>query len=347
MPPVEAQASPPAPAPAPADGARCHGRAFGLQLDSGFAARGLLESNRGTDPDGRLAGHLRASSLDVVSRKALDAAWPRDEARLLRDVRGRDDRLLLTVEEHPEAGFVLHAPEYGRYQVARDGSRVLCAPSDVSPWEWQAFLIGQILPLAAVLQGLETVHGSAVAFGDRAIGLVGDSRGGKSSLAVNLVRRGAAFVADDVLALERAGERILVHAGPALASVRHAEARAIGPAALERLGPVVGRDEHELRLAMQREPRSRALAALYFVQRSDTEPASAVHQLVPDARLLLGSSFNGIVRTPARRVAQLDLYARLAGAVPIFRAIISPGVDAYGLAGSIRAHASTVIASAA
>lgn len=341
MPPVEAQAS--LPAPALGGGERCRGQAFGLLLDSGFEARGLLERHHGTEPGGHPGGQARPSSLDIASPQSLEAAWPRDEARLLRTLRGRDDRPLLTVEEHPEAGFWLHATQYGRYQVAPDGSRILCAPSDISPWEWQAFLIGQILPLAAVLHGLETVHGSAVAFGDQAIGLVGDSRGGKSSLAVNLVRRGAAFVADDILALECVGERILVHPGPALASVRHAEARAIGPAALERLGPVVGRDDQELRLAMQREPRALALAALYFVERSDAEPASAVQELAPDPRLLLGSSFNGFVITPVRRVAQLDLYARLARTVPTFRAIISPGVDAYGLAGSIRAHASTVI----
>lgn len=344
MSPVEAEAAIP---PGTLGDERCRGRAFGLRLDSGFEARGLLEREPFAAPDETPGERLRSSSLDLASLEALDAAWPQDEAQLLRDVRGRDDRPLLTIEEHVQAGFRLHAPAYGRYQLARDGSRVLCAPSDVSSWEWQAFLIGQILPLAAVLHGLEPVHGSAVAFGEQAIGLVGQSHGGKSSLAVNLVRRGAAFVADDVLALERDGEQILVHAGPALASVRHAEARAIGPAALERLGPVVGRDDQELRIAMEREPRARALAALYFVERAEAEPASTVQELDPDPRLLLGSTFNGFVRTPIRLVTQLDLYACLARAVPTFRAIISPGVDAHGLAGTIRAHALKLIGGAA
>lgn len=321
------------------------GDAFGLQLDADFFARGVLEEDS-DGPDRHSGRPERACSLARVFADALEADWPHEDARVLGDVRDRSGRRLLTIEEHPEAGYRLDAPAYGRYLVARDGARVLCAPSDLADWEWQAFLIGQVLPLAAVLHGLEAVHASAVALGDHVIGLVADSHGGKSSLAINLIRRGAAFVADDVLTLQRAGKRILVHPGPTLASVRHAEADAIGPTALRRLGTLVGRDEHELRVAMEREPRRLALAALYFVERSQDEPDSAVREVEPDLRLLLGNAFSAFVRTPARLVGQLDLYAQLARTVPTFGAIVSPAVDAYELAGCIRAHASTVIEAA-
>ena len=322
---------------------RWFGAAFGLELNADFPAQGVLAD----DAEGR--GHLsarpaRTCSLARVGRDALDTDWPHGEASKPRELRDRSGRRLLRIDEHPEAGYRLDASGYGTYIVARDGTRILCAPSDLPAWEWQAFLIGQVLPLAAVLHGLEVVHASAVALGDRVIGLVADSRGGKSSLAINLVRRGAAFVADDVLALERADERILVHPGPTLASVRHAEADAIGPAALEGLGTVVGRDEHEVRMAMHGEPRTLALAALYFVERSESEPESrAVRELEPDARLLLGNTFNNFVRTPARLAGQFDLYAELARTVPTFGATVSPAVDAYGLAGAINAHALSVV----
>jgi hypothetical protein len=336
----QAEARSPASAVTPGEG-RWRGVAFGLQLEANFHARGVLEED-GDGPDRLTDGPPRACSLALVSAEALEAEWPR-EALVLRDLRDRFDRRLLTIEEHPEAGYRLDAPGYGRYLVTRHGKRILCAPSDLPEWEWQAFMIGQVLPLAAVLQGLEAVHGSAVALGDHVIGLVADSHGGKSSLAVNLIRCGGAFVADDVLALERADGRILVHPGPTLASVRHAEATAIGPAALGRLGTVVGRDEHELRVAMEREPRTLGLAALYFIQRSEHEPENAVREIEPDPRLLLGNTFNGFVRTPVRLIRQLDLYAQLARTVPTFGAIVSPAVDAHGLAGGIQAHASSLI----
>lgn len=324
------------------DSQHWRGVAFGLALEADFFARGVLEQDVDS-PDGHSGATAHACSLARVCAGGLEQEWPHEGARVLRDLHDRSGHRLLTIEEHPEAGYRLDAPAFGRYLVARDGGRILCAPSDLPDWEWQAFLIGQVLPLAAVLHGLEAVHASAVALGDEVIGLVADSRGGKSSLAINLVRRGAAFVADDVLALERAGERILVHPGPTLASVRHAEADAIGPAAVRRLGTVVGRDEHELRLSMKREPRTLALAALYVIERSEHEPVGAVRELEPDPRLLLGNTFNGFVRTPARLVGQLDLYAQLSRTVPTFSAIVSPAVDAYGLAGCIHAHALSVI----
>lgn len=321
---------------------RWRGVAFGLALEADFHAWGVLEDD-GAGPDRLPDWPARACSLTLVCAEALEAEWPHEEALVLRDLRDDSGRRLLTIEEHAQVGYRLDAPGYGRYLVARQGGRILCAPSDLPEWEWQSFVIGQALPLAAVLHGLEVVHGSAVALDDQVIGLVADSHGGKSSLAINLIRRGAALVADDVLALERTGERIVVHPGPTLVSVRHAEAAAIGPAAVERLGTVVGRDQHELRVAMEREPRPLDLAALYFIQRSEDEPDSPVRELEPNPRLLLGNAFNGFVRTSVRLVRQLDLYAHLACAVPTFAAIVSPAVDAYALAGCIQAHASTVI----
>lgn len=311
---------------------RWHGQAFGFGLDGAFPAGRLFE--------GESTGHARKTSVEVVSGRMLEEAWSRDGAQLLRDLRDGEGRRLLAIEEHPELGYRLDAPFYGRYVLSRNGAVLLCAPRRIVRWQWQAFLIGQVLPLAAVLHGLEVVHASAVGLAQHAIALVADSHGGKSSLAVNLALRGASFVTDDVLALERRGERIVAHPGAAVTSVRHAEARALGPAGLERLGTVVGRDEHGLRVAVERERRALPLGAIYFIRRSD-EPAGAIVEEVspPDPRLLLGSTFNGFVRAADRLVSQLDLYARTARTVPVFRAIISPGVDAQTMAGSIEAHA--------
>lgn len=318
------------------DEGRWHGQAFGLGLDGAFPARGPFE--------GHASGHARKTSLELVSAQALEDAWSREDAQVLSDLQDAEGRRLLAIQEHPDLGYWLDAPAYGRYLLSRDGSLLLCSPTKIARWEWQAFLIGQVLPLAAVLHGLEVVHASAVALAEHAIALVADSHGGKSSLAVNLALRGASFVTDDVLALERRGERIVAHPGAAITSVRHAEARAIGSTGLKRLGTVLGRNEHELRVAVEREQRALPLGAIYFIGRRDQPADSLVEALSPpDPRLLLGSAFNGFVRTAHRLVNQLDLYAQTARTVPIFRATISPGVDARTLAGSIEAHALNVI----
>ncbi|MDQ3720247.1 MAG: hypothetical protein M3350_05630 [Actinomycetota bacterium] len=318
------------------DEGRWHGRAFGFGLDGAFPARGLFDGHSGSD--------LRRTSLELVSGRVLEDAWSRNDAQPLRDLRDAEGGRLLAIEEHPELGYRLDAPAYGRYVLSRDGSLVLCDPNQIADWEWQAFLIGQVLPLAAVLHGLEAVHASAVGLAGHAVALVADSHGGKSSLAVNLALRGASFVTDDVLALERRGQRIVAHPGAGITSVRHAEASAIGQTALERLGTVVGRDEHELRVAVEREQRELPLGAIYFIVRSDQPGEPVVEEISPpDPRLLLGSTFNGFVRATDRLVNQLDLYAHTARTVPVFRAIISPGVSAQTLAGSVEAHALSAI----
>ena len=96
-----------------------------------------------------------------------------------------------------------------------------CAPPDDEPWSWQRFLVGRILPWAAVLRGHEAFHASAVAVRGRAAAFVGATGAGKTSLAVQLVARGADFVTDDVLSLSREGDEIRAHAGAAILLSSH------------------------------------------------------------------------------------------------------------------------------
>ncbi len=320
------------------------GGAFGIRLQGNFPAAGLLEET--VAPTRSPGETARCCDLRLVSSAELDAGWPSGGATLLGEVRDSQDRRILTIEGHPQAGYRLEASYYGRYLVAGDGRRVLCAPTAIAEWSWQAFVIGQILPLLVVLHGMETLHGSAVAYGDEAIGLVAPSHGGKSSLAVNLIRHGAEFAADDVLAFEPAGGSTALHPGPALASVRHAEARAMGPAAVAALGPVRGRNDQELRVAMPTPRRRLRLAALYFLQRAEHEPRQPVTSMQVDPQLLLCSDLCSYLREPTRLTRQLDRYSQLAWTVPTFRAVMWPGIDAHGLAGLIHEHAGRAIGSA-
>ena len=76
-----------------------------------------------------------------------------------------------------------------------------------------------MLPFAALLQGLEVFHASAVVQGGEAIALLGPSRAGKTSLALELCARGASFLADDVLALETREDALFAHPGSPVAGV--------------------------------------------------------------------------------------------------------------------------------
>ncbi|MFO1209558.1 MAG: serine kinase [Amaricoccus sp.] len=71
-----------------------------------------------------------------------------------------------------------------------------------------------------------TVHGSAVAFAGRGILILGASGAGKSQLALGLIGRGAALVADDRVVLTRRGAALVATAPAAIAGL--VEARGLG-----------------------------------------------------------------------------------------------------------------------
>ncbi|MEJ2080097.1 MAG: hypothetical protein P8Z74_19180 [Acidobacteriota bacterium] len=70
--------------------------------------------------------------------------------------------------------------------------------------------LDSVLPFYLQLQGRAVLHASAVCVEGKVFVFVADSGSGKSSLAVALLRRGAALVSDDVAALSREEGRFLV-----------------------------------------------------------------------------------------------------------------------------------------
>lgn len=312
------------------------GQAFGLELEGAFRAPGLLDGQAGNGP--------RRTAIELVPARVLDSAWPRSEAVRLGELRTTEGRVRLTIDEHPVLGYRLHSAPYGRFLVSRDGGLVRCAPRRSAAWRWQSFLVGQLLPAAAVLHGLEILHASAVIIAGRAVALTGHSRAGKSSVAINLLRRGTPFLADDVVALEPAGDHVLTHPGPALTSVRHSEAETIGPQELGKLGATVGRDEHEVRLAIRRSPAPAPLGVLYAIDRGG-EAVETAFEPASDAGPLLDNPFSGFIASPERLMRQLDVYAHVARTTAMFRVRVPPTVDAATLAGSVHDHALSILES--
>ena len=145
--------------------------------------------------------------LELVSAGELAAGWDPGEAERLFRQPLPDGRTALALERHHTAGYRLLADDYGSWLVSSDGTAIRTAPpSDLAPWLWERFLVAQVLPFAALLQGVEVLHASGVVLHGRVVAIVGASGAGKSSVALNLVLRGAGFFTDDVLALEPAGE---------------------------------------------------------------------------------------------------------------------------------------------
>jgi hypothetical protein len=311
------------------------GHAFGIPL------RGRVEVD-GVEHSAEAIVDLPPTTLELAADDELASGWSSaDGAERLREWRFDDGALEGSLDRHPERGCRLSVHGYGTFVVSADGRRIDCAPAvGEERWRWQRCLIGQVLPLAAALRGAEVLHASAVSLGDFALGLVGASMAGKTSVAVNLVLRGAGFLADDVVALRDTPEgELAVYPGPGLTSVRLAEAEAIGRDGLARLGTVLGDDGEAMRMVVAREERPRRLAALYFLDRSPASAAGIEAVQPANPRLLLGSSFNLTVGSPERLARHLELCGRLGEEVPQFRVRVAADTTAAQVAERLAKHA--------
>jgi hypothetical protein len=83
------------------------------------------------------------------------------------------------------------------------------------PW-WdfgRGHLLGRVLATALYLEGIHTLHGSAVKCGDGVIGFLAPKFTGKSTLALHLCRAGASLVTDDSLPVQITPDEVLAHPG--------------------------------------------------------------------------------------------------------------------------------------
>lgn len=304
------------------------GDAFGVGIDAELDFPGLRPTRRPA---------VDRARLTLASRQELVAGWPAGSERIA-TTRRADGRVGGTWSRHPEAGYLLRAEGFGTFVVAADGRSARCAPVRVATWKWQRYLVGQVLPLLAVLHGHEVFHAAVVAKGGRAVALVGASGAGKSSLAAGLVLRGHRYVADDVLAL-RPGAGLRAEPGVALTSLRWDAADRHDAGELDRLGSPIGEDLEGMRLAVDLVDDAVPLAGLYVLARDADVRGAVFESLRPvDPRLLLAASYNFVVLDRARRLRQLDVCAELATGVPVHRLVVGPDIGPAATADALDRH---------
>jgi len=241
-------------------------------------------------------------------------------------------------------GLLIAHPVFGRYLVRHDGLEVVCAPKIEPPWKWQRFLVGQLLPLVAVLRGLEPLHASAVGVGDRALLFLGASGGGKSSLALELHRRGADFVSDDVAAIGEGPTGVCVHPGAGLVSVGASSV----PELTSRLGrnrvDILGEWNGEARIVVQQAPKPLPIKGLFVLVPRFEGTSVIIEQIEAGGlRMLLGATFNAYLRSPDRLERQLEICARVLASAPLFRVDAPRSIGVEGLGDAVATRAGWVL----
>jgi hypothetical protein len=268
--------------------------------------------------------------LEVSLREGAEALSRPATAELISDQRRPGGSVNFQIEADAEAGFRIWGPEYGEFVISADGRRLLGAPGSGGLDAWQRLLVAQALPFAAVLQGLEVLHASAIAIGGEAVALAGGSGSGKTSLALELCRRGAGFLADDVLALELVDGALVGHPGAPVAGVDRGEVERLGALAPRALA--ANDRERVARVPVCAGPAP--LRALFFLDRRPDGSAVPRFEVAADAQMLLSSTFNLVLTGPQRLERLLEACALAAGC-RVERIVCGPGCDVAELGAAV------------
>jgi hypothetical protein len=272
-----------------------------------------------------------------VDESRIEQAWgDANGTRLLEESfgDGEPDR---TIDFDPDAGYRLFARHFGLALISPDGGKILCAPPGTTDWSWQRFMIGRILPWAALIQGREVFHASAVRVGDQVVAFVAASGVGKTSLALQLVLQGAGFFTDDVLALETAPDGVIAHPGANITAVRPSVRSCFEDDEWSRLGVELG---HSVKtyVEIEREPAPLPLGAIYFLAPATTRTR---YPEEVDARELLGGTFITDVGSGPRLRGLLDCCAAVSTHVPMRRLWIEPECGARAAAREVLEQTTT------
>jgi hypothetical protein len=299
---------------APTETTTWAGSAFGLSLRSEFPLPGLEPSE-----------NTATGSRSVALARSQDPADPFDGAERLQEWHYPDGTLGLTIDRHEERGYRFYLYGAGVFVLAAAGDRVLLHldSEHEATWDWKRYLIGQVLPFAALLHGLEVFHASAVEIDGGAVLLAGGSGLGKSTLALNMHLGDSGFLADDSVAIE-ADEQLLAYPAIATAKVREGARDLLREDTRGALREVVVADEHESRYRVKTTPGPLPLRAVCMLEPAKKPGTLAASEGKADPWELLGSTFNDVIRDPARLQAQLDLCSRIAETVPFLRAEVGP-----------------------
>ena len=301
------------------------GTVFGLDVHAEIPLSFLEGAS--AEPGGRRL-EISASSGDGTKLE-----WPQD-AELVCDERAPDGAQIFRIESHPQAGYLISGPQYGSFLLSADGGQLRCCREDCPENNFQQLLIAQVLPFASLLQGLEVFHAGAVVKDGQAVALLGRSGAGKTSIALECCRRGASFLADDVLALEPNGDALLAHPGTALAGVDHAEGEHIGTGAGLSSEQIFTVDSRKQLVRMTGAVEPAPLGALFFLDRRPDGPEHPRFEPATDARMLLSSTFNFVLSTPERLRRLLEVCA-LAAQLRVERMVVCSAADSSELAGAI------------
>jgi hypothetical protein len=176
--------------------------AYGLDLHASFSLAGMPAAS---------ADGLPTLTLERVGPAELEEQWSGAEGPpLWTGLLG--DGYTLTIEQGRDGDTLFGYGDRARFRLDPTHTLLACAPLRMG-LHWQRVLLGRVLPNVALMRGYEALHASAVDSPEGVVAVAGPSGMGKTTLALELLRRGWLLVADDVLTLGEGPEGVWAHPG--------------------------------------------------------------------------------------------------------------------------------------
>jgi hypothetical protein len=279
-------------------------------LDAPSCANGARHTVHRLAEEEDLDGYLAEGSLTTLGRSGEGA-------------------LRIEYHEHSAGATLIRTASFGNHLIGDAGRSIVSSVSAANPRLWQRYVLGQVLPLAASIQGLEVFHAGAVVLDGGALALAGPSGAGKSSLAAVLVAGGvASFFTDDVLALEATAFGLTAFPGATLMGVPR-DAPVELPAALAAGSPWLA-DARKVLTPVHGE--RRALPVRAFLRLTPDPDASKISFEPCLPNRLMATTFDGVSRAPERSLRLLRIAAQLAAGGRALELRYRPGSDPRALA---------------
>lgn len=298
--------------------------AFGLDVRANFSLPGAHPVPR--ERQG-FAG-LPKLSIEMVNPEALPSID--GEPRYLRNLQCYDGKAFAMLEGAGGDALFL----YGRnvtLHLSSDLEVLRCAAPAEGDRAWQRVLMDTVLWTVGLLRGYELLHASAVETVGGVVAFVSGMGGGKTSLAMEWIKRGAVLFADDIVALDDRTGAVLGYPGPPLMNVPASQEGSLPEAVtLARFG-----DERWVQL----DTRSRApaqLSAIVIVHRAPGEVARCDPIAASSLGLLPYAVSLPHLESRARR--RFELLSAAAQSTPMLRLGADPAVPPAQLADLVQAQ---------
>lgn len=223
-----------------------------------------------------------------------------------------------------DGSHYLRWSELFEFLVSADGHRIVGRPlTDVALEALHTYLLGVVLSFSLVKRGLDPLHATAVVVDGGAVGFLGDTGYGKSSLGAAFLQAGYPMLTDDLLVLRHDGHGFSAYSGPPRIKLfpeiakrmlgEHVMGIPMNPLTRKLIIPL---DRHQSHQAPT------PLKALYVLPRPSAGAGSrrlTLRRLSQRGAFLalLKSAFNDEVVEPERLRHQFLLCTRIASAVPI------------------------------